>query len=1098
MNNLFKHTISTIVLSIFVFGQIAQAQVLLAKPDFITSTIVKPNIIMGVDNSGSMSDGVSYSSSYVYKPRKDASGIDLTIPTTTNSTCRGGNNNLNCRTWAAFYSNRLDMAKTVIWNAFLNIDPNIRVGMAQFRGTNIVLDTAKFDTAQKLLFFTQLFNLSASGGTPSHAMLEGVGNYYATSNNPYLSDNTNFTGLVSCRPNYHLFATDGGWNGPRGTRGNVDGTDGELITGPGNKSYQYRANGASAVSCGTNPVPGCSDGLVRSDTLSNTLADTAMYWWKTDLRTDLTNNVRTSGVQTSAGVNPAFWQNVITYGVSIGVPAQRNALPNAGGIGWINPDPSNSRESGALLDLRIDDVNHAAYNTFGEFVNANDPAAFDKAINDMLNQIATQIGSRSTASVSSGVIGQAAGIAFEPRFESAQWSGTVSARALDANGNANSVPLWDAGRILSASLNPKINPNGTLAARGTTPAIPNVEAFHLARNIFTRDISNVVANSGFISFKPSAMNAAQLALLTDTTVAGATGANVVNYLRGERYNEQRYGTVTAPRPFRNRDQSYDSSSQVKEQGYLGAIVNSNALTIGEARKFKYQGLPTIGKDYNDFWRKLNERTGLDSAGNAIAGKTRKLRVIVGSSDGMIHQFDGATGQEIMAYVPGTAYAPNESTTANRLLALTKPNYDHNYIVDGQFKESQYYTAGAWKTMTIGGMGAGGKGWVALDTTVPAEASDSETSLQARVLWELNNTTVGSTNAADLGYSYGEASTYPIMSGTAALPTTTWVTVFPNGYKSTSGAAALFVRDVVSGAVTKVSVAAGTGNGLSTPQPMFSASGHLIALYAGDIKGNLWKIKPPTLTSSAWTVKQLYAGVATQPITSAPTLDYTPDGRKVQVQVGTGSLSFNGDRQSSTAQQFMGIVDDDARAAAILPADLAKITLVKSGTQINVSTRQTATTAGWVMPFVQTGERMVSQAVQRNNVLYFVSVTPAGVNANNDPCVDDAGLVESTIYAISPRTGDFPGAGQGLSGSNSQVGLATPGTTGSLQFLRISRPLTTGTAAAPIVTSDPNRTQGQCTILLNKVTGGSSLTPIACPSGARADYWRVIPGGRKGG
>ena len=81
------------------------------------------------------------------------------------------------------------------------------------------------------------------------------------------------------------------------------------------------------------------------------LADVAMRYWKNDLRTDLDNNVPT----TSA--NPAFWQHMVTFGISIGLQGTLNpvtALPGliAGTVLWPN----------AVADTAtaIDDLFHAA------------------------------------------------------------------------------------------------------------------------------------------------------------------------------------------------------------------------------------------------------------------------------------------------------------------------------------------------------------------------------------------------------------------------------------------------------------------------------------------------------------------------------------------------------------------------------------------------------------------------------------------------------------------------------------------------------------------------------------------------------------------
>ena len=57
----------------------------------------------------------------------------------------------------------------------------------------------------------------------------------------------------------------------------------------------------------------CAQRDGASTNYSNTLADVAMRYWKYDLRDDLDNIVPT------ATNNPAFWQHMVTFGVSIGL-----------------------------------------------------------------------------------------------------------------------------------------------------------------------------------------------------------------------------------------------------------------------------------------------------------------------------------------------------------------------------------------------------------------------------------------------------------------------------------------------------------------------------------------------------------------------------------------------------------------------------------------------------------------------------------------------------------------------------------------------------------------------------------------------------------
>ena len=78
------------------------------------------------------------------------------------------------------------------------------------------------------------------------------------------------------------------------------------------------------------------------DSYGGTLADIAMYYWKRDLRSDLTNNIRTTST------NPSFWQNMNTFTLSLGPQGTLNpatdlarltamAGPNVEFVGPLDP-----------------------------------------------------------------------------------------------------------------------------------------------------------------------------------------------------------------------------------------------------------------------------------------------------------------------------------------------------------------------------------------------------------------------------------------------------------------------------------------------------------------------------------------------------------------------------------------------------------------------------------------------------------------------------------------------------------------------------------------------------------------------------------------
>ncbi|MEJ2167859.1 MAG: PilC/PilY family type IV pilus protein [Desulfobacterales bacterium] len=98
----------------------------------------------------------------------------------------------------------------------------------------------------------------------------------------------------------------------------------------------------------------------------------------------------------------------------------------------------------------------------------------------------------------------------------------------------------------------------------------------------------------------------------------------------------------------------------------------------------------------------------------------------GGNDGMLHAFDAASGDELFAYVPKLVFS--------NLSALVDPDYSHKYFVDLSPTIQDITLGGQAKTILVGGLGKGGRGYYALDVT-NAENITSESELAARVLWE---------------------------------------------------------------------------------------------------------------------------------------------------------------------------------------------------------------------------------------------------------------------------------------------------------------------------------------------------------------------------
>jgi hypothetical protein len=101
-----------------------------------------------------------------------------------------------------------------------------------------------------------------------------------------------------------------------------------------------------------------------------------------------------------------------------------------------------------------------------------------------------------------------------------------------------------------------------------------------------------------------------------------------------------------------------------------------------------------------------------------------------------------------------------------------------------------YIDGQWRTLLVGGLGAGGRGYYALDVTDPENP---------KALWEFTNN--------NLGLSFGRPEITKLASGT-------WVVIVGSGYNNTSpgdGQGRLLVIDAATGALLSSIVATDTTN-----------------------------------------------------------------------------------------------------------------------------------------------------------------------------------------------------------------------------------------------------------------------------------------------
>lgn len=434
----------------------------------------------------------------------------------------------NYANWFSYHRLRASMAKAAASQVFADLGEDYRVGYntiwnRQNYTIPVETDNGLFRGTNKQGWFTRLFDTGASSGTPLREALGRAGEYFSETgaDGPYGPESG--SNQFSCRQNFAILTTDGYWNsnqaGNSSARANNDGNDGATITGPNGASYQYIAG---------NPY---------SDNRSGTLADVAMYYWKTDLRAG--NNGLKNDVPTSAG-NPAFWQHMTTFGISIGLQGSLDPtsdLPGliSGSTSWPNPNDSEDNH-------RIDDLWHAAVNSRGEFIVASDADSFTESLGDALGAIADRLGSGASLAANSTKLDTGTRT-FQAQYWSGAWRGELNAFSVNPDGSLSAAPLWRASQHIPA---------------------------HGSRSIWT-NINSGNFNNRFQSFQLSNLSNAQKAELGNST-------DLVAYLRGDQSKEESQPGGT----FRTRT------------SVMGDIVNSQPVFVGAPNPRLYSSATFTG------------------------------------------------------------------------------------------------------------------------------------------------------------------------------------------------------------------------------------------------------------------------------------------------------------------------------------------------------------------------------------------------------------------------------------------------------------------------------------------------------------------------
>ncbi len=848
----------------------------------------------------------------------------------------------NYANWYTYYRKRIFLAKAGVGEAFAQLDQDkYRIGLFfinsiesghSFSPRNHDLEIAGFtgNTAgtHRATWFDRLYATRSGGSTPLRRSLSRMGRMYAGQISGW--DPVQY----SCQRNYTILSTDGYWNDTV-TPKKIDGTN------IGDQDSTADAPEKDKFSA------------------ENTLADVAYYYYHTDLRPGscaspdvCTNNVPGVG-QEKDGDDFAQHQHMTTFTVGFGV---NGSLTYTTGYKtsmtgdfyditqstkhWPHPTDGSNDDAN-----KIDDLWHAAVNGHGTYLSAKDPETLSDGLTSALNAIKSATGSGAAAATSNLQPTPGDNAIYIATYRTVHWDGELNAYSVNLkDGVIASTPTWEASPLLNARI-------GTSGDSDT-------------RTIYTADGTTRTL------FKAGAggLTAAQLAYFDNTKLpqysdwdadmkADATPSLLVDYLRGQDRHEDL-----------DRGKGYGAYHRLyrDREFVLGDIIHAQPIYV--------KAPPYNFTDSGYFAFKSGN---LNRAGTVYAA----------SNDGMLHAFDAETGEERWAYVPPLVLPEMWR------LASTSYGYgdNHRYFLDGPLTMADAVINGGWKTVLIGALGKGGRGYYALDVTDPADP---------RPLW-----TFSADNDPNVGYSFGIPIVTKLADGTWVALVTSGYNNVPEGakYASADGVGRLFVLKLSDGTVMKT-ISTGAGS-VADPSGLarinirvhdFSTNNTALAAYGGDLLGNMWRFD-----LEAGTATKLASFGSNKPIMAAPEVAEI-SGTKV-VYFGTGRYLGTSDLEDSSTQSIYA-VKDDGSTTLTGTSNLIRQTLttsddIRSVTKHAVNWGDSAV-FGWYIDLPDARERIALDLQLYAGTLVATSVVPKASECS------PGGY--SWLYQLDYKTGGYVG------------------------------------------------------------------------------------------
>lgn len=350
---------------------------------------------------------------------------------------------------------------------------------------------------------------------------------------------------------------------------------------------------------------------------------------------------------------------------------------------------------------------------------------------------------------------------------------------------------------------------------------------------------------------------------------------------------------------------------------LGDIVDSAPVAVGSPGFFSQD------MDLQDFISSFTTRTKM---------------IYVGANDGMLHAFRADNGREMWAFVPEFALP--------LLKDIADSSYCHTFSVDLTPSVRDIRLAGQWRTVLVGGAGAGGPHYFALDVTEPETPS---------VIWQ---------NSLPDGLAMSSTVSFGNLDGRDII-------FVGSGLDRSGGRAAVYVLDAGTGTIlteyelSREAVDRNMATGVTVVDLDFDGTSDIG--YVADLAGTVYRIQfNGTAAAGSWQVTRLFSG--DQPITARPVAAFAENGQ-INVYFGTGVYLDEPDILTRDLMDFYCIYDRHDGNENPLLVDQTD------------GDRDVVEADGWYIDLVaRSGERVVKPAAVAAGLVFFTSFAP-----NDEPC-----------------------------------------------------------------------------------------------------------------